>query len=190
MNYGKALPIAEKFKDAISPYCDRVEIAGSVRRHRADVGDIEIVCIPKFETYEVSDGLFTKLKTTYNRGFIKIVDSMNILKGDAENGKYMMRYSGRAEIKFDIFVACKENWGYQFAIRTGSAKFSHLVLALGWSKKGFRGHEGFLYSRDDYEKIDGKLVLMKDAKIVPLYEEIDLFNLIGMDFVEPENRNL
>ena len=29
------------------PYCERIEIAGSVRRRRPQVNDIEIVCIPK-----------------------------------------------------------------------------------------------------------------------------------------------
>lgn len=181
MNYGKAVYIAESFKDAIAPYCERVEIAGSVRRKRAECGDIEIVCITKMENYEVSDGLFTKIETGRNREFIKILNSMNILEGNAKTGKYIKRYSGKAEIKFDIFCTVKENWGNIFAIRIGSADFSHHILAEGWRAAGYKSHEGFLYKCNQYEEINGKLVLKKEAEPTFLYEEQELFNLIKIN---------
>ena len=43
MEYNKALEIAEKTKAQLAPYCERIEIAGSIRRKKPDVGDIEIV---------------------------------------------------------------------------------------------------------------------------------------------------
>lgn len=217
MNYGKAVYIADKFVEAIEPFCETrenglvyAEIAGSVRRHVAEVGDIEVVCIPKMETYEVVDGLFTKFETAHHRKFVEIVDSMNILKGDAKNGKYMRRYSGKAQIQFDIFCPTKENWGNMFAVRTGSKDFSSKVLANGWVKVGYHSSDGFLYLEEnmDYNekskkwipkiildennepKLDkNKKPIMVDPDIY-LYEEIDVFNLIGMDYVEPEKRNL
>lgn len=45
MNLSEARPIAERIKSELAPYCSRIEIAGSIRRKRQIVNDIEIVCI-------------------------------------------------------------------------------------------------------------------------------------------------
>lgn len=45
MKLEQALPIAERIKSELAPYCSRIEIAGSIRRERQIVNDIEIVCI-------------------------------------------------------------------------------------------------------------------------------------------------
>jgi DNA polymerase/3'-5' exonuclease PolX len=50
MNLHTAQPIADRVRDLLAPHCDRIEIAGSIRRQKADVGDIEIVAIPKTVT--------------------------------------------------------------------------------------------------------------------------------------------
>jgi len=82
--------------------------------------------------------------------------------GDNKNGETI-----------DMFVAHPDNWGYIFAIRTGSAEYSHNTLANGWVKKGFKGENGFL---------------TKNGVIVPVKEETDLFKLIGVEYVEPKDR--
>ncbi len=47
MQLDKALEIAEKTKELLAPYCERIEIAGSIRRKKPEVKDIELVAIPK-----------------------------------------------------------------------------------------------------------------------------------------------
>ena len=49
MELTKAREIADRIVVLLKPYCARVEIAGSIRRRKADVHDIEIVCLPKDE---------------------------------------------------------------------------------------------------------------------------------------------
>ena len=48
----RPLPDAERIAAAIvadlAPFCARIQVAGSVRRHKAVVGDIEIVAIPRY----------------------------------------------------------------------------------------------------------------------------------------------
>lgn len=51
MPLAKAQKIAENVKSFLEPYCQRVEIAGSVRREKTEVGDIEIVVIPQLCCY-------------------------------------------------------------------------------------------------------------------------------------------
>jgi len=43
----KARAIAEELKALLQPSCHRIEIAGSIRRQKPEVGDIELLCIPK-----------------------------------------------------------------------------------------------------------------------------------------------
>jgi hypothetical protein len=42
-----ATALAAKLVAQLAPYCERIEIAGSVRRQKDIVGDIELVVIPK-----------------------------------------------------------------------------------------------------------------------------------------------
>lgn len=162
MNIQQAQEIAERIKSELSPHCYRIEIAGSIRRKKPDVKDIEIVCIPK--PYET--GLFAS-------GIAKVVDQWQKVKGELPC-KYTQRILPDG-IKLDLFFAEPENWGLIYAIRTGSAEYSHKVLAAGWVKKGYQSRDGYLWhGRDKYN----------------CREEIDLYNRIGLTWVEPEFRNI
>ena len=161
MKYEIAYNIAMKIRASLQPYCHRVEIAGSIRRKKPEVGDIEIVLIPK--PYEV--GLFES-------GVATVINKFKKVKGELPC-KYTQRIHPEG-IKIDFFFAVHENWGYIFAIRTGSREFSSM-LARRWVKHGYNGKDGFL----NYH-----------GEVVPLFEEIDLFNELGMQFVDPEKRCL
>ena len=43
----KAKKWADRIVEILAPHCDRIEIAGSIRRQKPTIGDIEVVCIPK-----------------------------------------------------------------------------------------------------------------------------------------------
>ena len=45
MELEKIQPVANDIVDFIRPYCARAEVAGSIRRQKADVKDVEIVAI-------------------------------------------------------------------------------------------------------------------------------------------------
>jgi DNA polymerase/3'-5' exonuclease PolX len=140
-------------------YC---RIAGSVRRKKPDVGDIEIVCIPRGREL-----------ATYK----KTIEQRNKVRGDwnAKATKRLVTQYGE-HIELDIFTATPSNWGLIYAIRTGSAEFSYQVLAVGWSKKGYHSRNGILYDADE------RATFVK--------EEEDLFTLIGKAFVPPEKRDV
>ncbi|KKN76090.1 hypothetical protein LCGC14_0374800 [marine sediment metagenome] len=155
MELEKALEIAERVKEKLKPYCERIEIAGSIRRKKLEVGDIEIVAI--------SNDRF---------GLGLIVNRWEKVRGEV-SGKYTQRILPEG-IKLDLFFATKENWGLIYAIRSGNAEFSYKVLATGWCKKGYKSIKGMLH---------------KGEEPIEVREEIDLFNLIGIDYIKPEERN-
>lgn len=162
MLYNEILPIAEEVKSLLEPHCIRIEIAGSIRRKKPECKDVEIVCIPKpFE----AEGFFKD-------GIATVIDQWEKVKGDLAKGcKYTERiFKG---VKIDVFFAVPENWGYIMAIRTGSADYSHRILAKAWVKKGYVGKDGFLTS---------------NGKIVPVREESELFRLLNLPMLPPEKR--
>ncbi|MCW8896874.1 MAG: hypothetical protein OQJ96_13505 [Flavobacteriales bacterium] len=167
MKLEEALPIAERALELIKPHCFRAKIAGSIRRRNADVKDIEIVAIPK--PYE--RGLLSEL---FESDLATVVNQWEKVKGEMVYGK--VKYTQRIlpeGIKLDLFFATPENWGLIYAIRTGSAEYSHKVLARGWVKQGYRSENGYL---------------MKDGKQVNVYEEEDLYRLIRIPWITPEFR--
>lgn len=156
--------IAERVMDQLRPHCERIAIAGSIRRKKQEVKDIEIVAIPK--PYET--GLFES-------GIATVVNKWQKVKGDLPC-KYTQRILPDG-IKLDLFFAEPGNWGLIYAIRTGSAEYSHKVLAAGWVKKGYHSMDGYLFHS-------------ANQKVYEVREEKDLFNRIGVKYVEPEFRNL
>ena len=176
MELAEATRHADHAIGVLAPYCERIEVAGSVRRKAPTVGDIEIVCIPKSSPVV---NLFGECESEVRDWrFGAGVDALGSkVRGDAHHGKAFCRLSDDG-ILFDIFTATPENWGYIFAIRTGSAAFSRFVLATGWNKAGYTGVDGRLVR--DPEDPEGSAVVVREEK--------DLFDLIGLDFVAPERR--
>jgi len=165
--YAEALQWAECVVINLKPYCERIEIAGSVRREKDQVGDIEIVCIPK----TISTGLFGD-ETERHPGFVAWVNKLESVKGKP-TGKYTQRILGNG-MHLDLFMATPDNWGLIFAIRTGSAEFSQKRLAARWVQLGYHSFNGMLIRHDD--------------ETVPVREESELFELLGIPWVEPKDR--
>ena len=155
MKLEEAKNIAYRYIDILKPYCQRIKIAGSIRRQKSEVKDIELVCI-------LQDLI----------GFSAEVNKLLKVKGEP-TGKYTQRLLPEG-IKLDLFMANERNWGLIFAIRTGSAEFSHKILACGWVKKGYKSVNG---------------MLTKNGQEVECREEEDLFRLIGLTYIYPMLRN-
>jgi DNA polymerase/3'-5' exonuclease PolX len=170
MQYSHARYIAEGICTKLGQYCERIKIAGSVRRIKPECRDIELVCWPKLEEEQ---GLFGGTgRMVACKGFVDAVNYWEKVKGEP-TGKYTQRI-GPEGIKLDIFMANKDNWGLILAIRTGSAEYSKR-LANQWVKLG-------------YHSVDGILTL--DGTPVSVHEEVDLFRLLKLQYVEPKDRNV
>jgi len=127
MEYQEALSKALKIQSEISPLCERAEIAGSVRREKpTDIKDIELVVIPKLTTttdmFGSPSGIESQLESglAYLMGFWR---ATSVKWGE----KYKQIIFPDAT-KLDLFIVTAETWGYQFAIRTGPADYSHWLV--------------------------------------------------------------
>jgi len=160
MKIAEAFTLAHSVEAQLAPHCDRISIAGSVRRRKPEVGDIEIVAIPK--PYDV--GLFSS-------GVATVLEQWQKVKGELPC-KYTQRILPEG-IKLDVFFANPDNWGLILGIRTGSADYSHHVLACGWVRCGYTSIGGMLH---------------KNTVPQACREEADLFRMAGVPWREPEER--
>lgn len=166
--------------DALRPHCERIEVAGSVRRGRPWVNDIEIVCIPNRDvTSVVTTDLF---ETTEERSepestnrFCDAVNSVcaRKVKGNPKTGRYVQFFTASG-VKVDLFMAFPENWGYIYLVRTGSADFSKMIAGR-WVRFGYHGEEG---------------MLTRNGQAVPFREEADLFAALKMRVPPPTEREM
>lgn len=168
--YADALALAQDFIYPLRFTCQRIEIAGSIRRRKPEVGDIEIVCIPK--TMAVADlfGAITERSLLEER---LRAQGLRALK----NGPLFKQFDiGRCTV--DLFITTPEKWGVIYAIRTGCAEFSRWLVTR-------RNARGALPS--NMHVADGRLWLGDEAIDTP--EEKDFFEAIHLPWMEPEERN-
>lgn len=165
----KAKPIAEKYLQLFKPLCERIEIAGSIRREKSFIGDIELVCIPS--TIKVEDGLFG-YKEERSPEFVKLVDSFVRVKGNG-TGKYTQIILEEG-MHLDLFMTTRDQWGVIFMIRTGSAEFSERMVTE--------------CKQCGYYVEDGYLKRKKDNQIIPCPEEEDFFRITRLENLKPYAR--
>lgn len=154
MKYQEAEKIALKYFELLKPFCERIAVAGSIRRKKSEVKDIEIVCIPQ-------DLI----------GFAAEVNKLEKVKGEP-TGKYTQRILPEG-IKLDLFICERDNWGNIFLIRTGNWQFSKQIMIRAL-REGFKQRDGYLW--------DG-------GKMLECREEENIFKILKLDFILPENRN-
>lgn len=170
-------PVAEKLRNALAPYCHELAIAGSLRRKKPLVADIELVALPILD--EAVD-LFGKVVDTHNHLLARLDElaaEEKISKGASWGTayrKFYVRSTGGVQYAVDVFVAKRENFGNTLAIRTGSAEFSAGFMAH-INRKGMKHDKGYLHSAE--------------GVIIPCRTEEAFFKAIGYPFIDPELRS-
>jgi DNA polymerase/3'-5' exonuclease PolX len=166
--YTKALKLAQAFIRDIRDKCERIEIAGSLRRHKPEVGDIEIVCIPKIVQ---GRDLFGGPGAPQNL-LEEYIGTYHLLK----NGPKFKQIA-LASINIDLFITTPAQWGVIYTIRTGCAEFSHWLVTQrrngGALPSNMRVNDGRIWI--------GDLLLETPA-------ERDVFDAVGLHWIEPEDR--
>lgn len=170
MKLSTARKIARTVKDELSPYCDRIVIAGSVRRGKwHDIHDIEFVAIPKIE---MQPDIFMTMKPTgKNLLFTHIQKKYDVTVG-GKQGQKMVRFNVCDGITVEVYTASSWNWGYILALRTGPSDLSK-ILVTKLKVKGYRMKSGSVLRR---------------GSSVPVRTEHDMFRMAGIRYREATAR--
>lgn len=168
--------IAEEIKEILKPYCEEIYVAGSVRRKKPTCKDIEFVYVPKEKTQIID--LFNNTES------LDLIDDILCKepfgKRLNKNGSTMygtmnklLIYNG---IPVDIFRSSKETLPMTMVIRTGGWQMNRLLAVMAMKKNLKLKHiEG------GYEDKDGNLYICKSER--------DVFEHIGLEYLEPEERS-
>ena len=159
-----ALRHADALAALLAPACERIEIAGSVRRRRPQPHDIELVIIPGSGAE-----FYTLALELQMRGQLLI---------DAGHQRDGHRYKRRIfeGLPIDLFLVLPPaQWGLLLFIRTGPADFGHRALAR-WKRISGGG-----FSKDG-------CLHNANGTAVPTPEEADVFDALRLAWVAPEDR--
>ncbi|GAB2550038.1 nucleotidyltransferase family protein [Spirosoma aerophilum] len=187
----KAQRLAKGLVERLEEYCDRIHIAGSIRRLKPEVKDIEIVCQPK--TFVEAD--FSLFGSGSNEvkvipAFIREVETLGlrVIKGQP-TGRYMQIEAFR-DIKLDLFMPQASDFYRQLAIRTGSADYAAKVIATGWKKLGWCGtDQGLRLVNECEETKSGWRCIKRTPTLPPVWQsEREFFSWLGIPAISPPER--
>lgn len=172
MELEKARDIAEEIKGLLEGSCDRIVIAGSIRRLKPFVNDIELLAIPKFV-----DGI-DQLDRELGALFIqRILDfRLNKLGRRVYGEKNKLLVHLPSGIGVDVFSTDEDCWPVALVVRTGPREsniaIANAALKKGWALRaygaGFHTPQGLIRCKS----------------------ERDVFELVGLPYKEPWERGI
>jgi len=172
LDRGEVEPLAAKILETISTFCVRVEVAGSFRRGKQTINDLDIVVQPT-AAFGFSSWLkiIKAMRDTFNAITEKQGDKLATLYLPFTSQKIGL---GPGHIQVDFYNAEAATWGVLLLVRTGSKEHNVKLCNLAISK-GLR----LKYSVG---------LLNEAGHVVAGRTEEEVFAALGLPFVEPNER--
>jgi DNA polymerase (family 10) len=153
----------------------QAEIAGSLRRRRETVGDVDLVC-------SLKDGDTTG-GSQVTAEFVKFPEVQRIL-GQGTTKASVLTAAG---LQVDLRIVPAENFGAALLYFTGSKEHGVKIRGLALEKKMTLNEWG-LYKLEDHETAEKKTGEPPKLKPLASKTETDIYKKLGMVYVEPEIR--
>jgi len=190
MSSGARIPLADAQKDAddframFAGDYDQWVIAGSIRRRRPDVGDVEHVVVSRTGSVRPPGSMFPEDGSLVHDRLDRLVAERVLTRATYPDGRTRwgerlrgVMFRGR---RHELFFAAPQNFYAILVIRTGSAEFSQRLVtqmrASGLYQQGSDKKPGFVLSQ-------------RDGSVRAVASEQDYFGLCGEPWTEPEDRN-
>ncbi|HEV8293485.1 MAG TPA: DNA polymerase/3'-5' exonuclease PolX [Tepidisphaeraceae bacterium] len=172
---GHALPVAEMFVDLIRklPGVAHAQYAGSLRRGRETIGDVDIICSVK------DPSLCQKIADA----FVAFPAVARVI-GAGPSKSSIVTASG---LQVDLRILPEENFGAALLYFTGSKDHNVKIRGLALKKKMTLNEWG-LYNLAEYEKTEKKIAEAPPLKPIASRTEEEIYAKLGLDFIPPELR--
>lgn len=174
--YQQAMSIALDVLAWLYPLCDKVQVAGSLRRQAQTVGDIEIVALPHH-----LPALLQRLDRLVENGTIE-----KALYSDKQMTRWgeRLRCFDYRNVRVELAIADGDNYGYLLWLRTGPADGNKFVVTrMMVEKAAMRFNDGYGWLTD----YAGDTPLYQHKLSLP--DEAALFEALGMDVIDPRWRS-
>lgn len=174
-----------------APFCDKIDIAGSIRRQVEFVGDIEIVCLPK--KTQMKDLFGGVTGEVFDKDFISYTRKIGHLIKDGNKYKQIELTGG---VKLDLFMPSEEDYYRILAIRTGSVSYVKYNISGAWKDKGWCGTDEGLRLQSECENVGmpdkPKWKCREVSPTLPpkWQSEEEFFIWLGTNYLPPEKRNI
>ena len=152
----------------LSPFCRRIEVAGSIRRAEETVGDINMVCLPK-------DRAGLRVRVLHSRPEV-ILDTETTLVVRLANGVCVDLWFAEASYRTSTPASFNgSNFGSLLLFRTGSREHNAWLLrrataqGMRWNTQWGGYGEGRLMAADS---------------------EAEIFETLRLPYLEPQDRSL
>jgi len=125
LQFVPAARLADKIATELADACERIAVAGSIRRGEPTVGDLELVVIPRRQADLFGVPGASLLEPRINA----LVAAGRLLRGRCDGQRYKQLLIPAVEgLALDLFIVEPEAWGVQLAIRTGPARYSQAIV--------------------------------------------------------------
>lgn len=178
----QAEELAGEIMELLAPYTTRLEVVGSIRRRKADCGDVEILAVPRFEEWPGGDLFGGMVRVNVlNERCRELMEASPFrlrLRGRGAFGERykQLEYRGFA---LDLFSCLPPaSWGVLQVIRTGPADFSHRFVSP-------RRHGGMM---PEWAHVRDGAIWHLDGQLIEAPEETDVFRVLGIPYLDPEAR--
>jgi len=165
----------------LSEACERIEVAGSVRRKKEEVKDIEMVYIPKVVLGQATLFGEASMVPAMEERLQELVRAQKLM-WDKVTPRHGERYQRLIHVSsgmvVELFRADQDNWGAIMMLRTGPEDYSKMLVSHSW-RNGVMPVD--MAQRDGY--------LWRRGMKVSVPTEVDYCNEIGIPWWPPEARH-
>lgn len=168
-------------------------VAGSLRRRKAEVGDVELVYVPQFGA--VQNGLFTESGNMFDAALEGLIVSGVLAMRRNAQGAFMWGRQNKfavhiaTGVPFDFFATTAPHFFNYLVCRTGG-KDSNMRIATAAAERGLKWHP----YHAGFEVVDCQragAVLGRDlspGQVIPARTEAAVFEIAGLSYLEPWER--
>ena len=192
MSTGTRLPLAEaqhiagQIYGQLDPSCERLAIAGSIRRRKPDIGDIELVAIPRMieEPSDLWGGV--RQESLLARALAR-EEAEQVLERISGGERYVKLRHVRSGLQVDLFITTPEQWGLILLIRTGPADYSQWLVT---EARRLGMHTGGGSLRKGLRDHSLPATAVCTCEVIPTPEERDVYTALALPYVEPSDRHV
>lgn len=178
---GTRLPLHEASRiadDFIARYCDGSgTVAGSIRRQKPEVGDVELLVPMPSMGDPMFDALEPYVESTGGAGLFLGSALYRAIKGFKPRFKYAQLESLGKGYKIDIFRYWPDQFGILLLIRTGPEGPWRVDWLNRLAQRGYRVQDGYITETDGGRRVDTP-------------DEAAVFRALGWKFIAPERRGI
>jgi DNA polymerase (family 10) len=173
--------VAEALVQVLRPVCERIEIAGSVRRGKQDVGDVELLYVPRYEVRQldlISSGPVNLAAECIERLLAaELLGKRPSINGSTAWGeKNKLAVYLPTGIPVDLFATTPEAWCNYLVCRTGPAD-SNTRIATTARQKGWQ-----------WCPYDVGFRNLRTGQMHAVQSEAEVFEFVGLPYREPWQR--